>query len=151
MPVLLLSHHADVARLLGASIGTATGASLVYNDMQKRLATLQLPKDILHTILNDPPSIQGSLKGVLPEPTRLTIIEHYVQSYRLLFWITTGCFLFAFVVSVTLLKHHPLVRADDDQQREAAKAWLQDQKTSKGQAKGTVDAEKGGEAVEAEK
>lgn len=73
----------------------------------------------------------------------MIVIENYVRSYRSLFWIVTGLMLFSFVVSVTLLRSHSLIREDDEEQREAAKVWLDEQKASRKDNKEPIDAEKG--------
>lgn len=57
--------------------------------------------------------------------------------------------LFAVLVSVTLLRHHPLVREDDHAQREAAKVWLEEQKLAKLDKKEKSDLE--GSAIDIEK
>jgi hypothetical protein len=125
----------NYCRLLGAAIGTAAAASLVTNDMTARLAELDLTPEQRKVVLAEPDAIQGHLRNELSPDNVTAIINDYVESYRLLFWVVTGLFLFAFVVSATMLRSHSLVREDDEEQKEAGRVWLEEEEKRKADKK----------------
>lgn len=119
------------ARLLGASIGVAAAGSAISNRLSSSMNELGIAQDVKATILDDPASIQHELKAELEPNVLNTIIQAYVGTFKLLFWIVTGLLLFAWFAATALVRSHPLAREDDEEQKEAAKVWLQEEKLRK--------------------
>ncbi|KAK9899688.1 MFS general substrate transporter [Cystobasidium minutum MCA 4210] len=119
------------ARLIGASIGVALASSTILNRLSASLIGLGIPENVRETVLNDPAAIQHGLKAQLDPLLTRSIIQAYVVTFRMLFWIVTGLLLFAFVAAVMLVRSHALARDDDEDQKAAAVLWLEEEKAKK--------------------
>jgi len=132
-------HRSDVAvavsvrnyiRLLGGSIFLAVATTVINNGLRNRLDGV-IDAGILQTILDDPTSVQHSLKTSLDASTHATIIEAYVQSFKTLFYVATGLMLGALVIAVLFIRHHSLNREDEKQLKEEGKRYMAEQKLKK--------------------
>lgn len=128
----IVTSSRNFARLLGASLGMAVAGSLVTNDLTHRLEGIHLPPSVIETIIDDPDSIQQRFRMEMEPAVFRAVIDNYVETFRVVFWVVTGLMLFAFIGAACLVRSHSLKRDDDDEQKEAAKSWLAEQKAGKG-------------------
>lgn len=124
----------NYVRLLGGSIFLAVATTIVNNGLRNRLSG-RIEPSVLNAILDDPTSIQHSLRRSLSDVEFDTVIEAYVQAFRTLFFVVMGLLLAAAVICFLFVRHHSLKRDDEAKLKEEGKKFLEEQKERKRNAK----------------
>lgn len=120
-----------MARLLGGAIGTALSSVVILNCMTAELKAMPIDEAVRETILDDPTSVQHELRDQLSQGILNQVIEAYIESYRILWFVATACLVASLLVSFALFRKYGLKREGDDELIAEGQAWAKEQKAAK--------------------
>ncbi|KAL0575836.1 hypothetical protein V5O48_006126 [Marasmius crinis-equi] len=134
-------------RNVGGALSLAVASSLINNALRSSMKGLSLPSDTISTIIDDPSGLYS-----LANPTNSSmfssgisisqaeaqeILAHgYNKGFRDIFILNASLGAFATIVSVLMIKHKELVRADDAEMLRRRKLLEIDQKKTKDEERG---------------
>ncbi|KAH8673390.1 major facilitator superfamily domain-containing protein [Xylariales sp. PMI_506] len=133
-------------RMMGSTLAIAATAAIVNNIVQSKLESLDFEESMIAEIVADPTKISSMS---LTSTQKTDALDAYARGVQVTYYMMTVLAGVQFLLCVFFVKEYSLKRADDEKQKEAAKAWLKARKektvvstanksAATGQAQGTV-------------
>ncbi|KAG7091549.1 hypothetical protein E1B28_010578 [Marasmius oreades] len=121
-------------RNVGGALSLAVASSLINNTLRSSMKALSLPESTITDIINDPsvlfpfshPTNSTVAASVSQQDAQYILIHGYNAGFRDIFILNGSLGVMATVVSVLMIKHKELVRAEDAE-REKARNLLEKQ------------------------
>ncbi|GKZ55713.1 hypothetical protein AnigIFM49718_000879 [Aspergillus niger] len=115
-------------RMMGSTLAVAASAAIVNNIVRTKLEGINFARSIISEIIADPTKIASMSLSAAQKTDALNAYAHGVQ---VTYYMMTALAGIQFFLCVFFVKDYTLERDDDQQQKEAARAWLTQKKNKR--------------------